>query len=199
MKKLAAVAILAVSIATVQAQERVPQQDAERLAKLFAAQAGRLSDLQIKSEVDPSKPFSVAKDDLGALIMPDRKLTGDMLRKARKDVIPVGQLWLRNLTCVADGKPTPNDRLRLVTVTVKNEDHSLPFFLLGVRKKGDESLELLVYAKDKEPLLVLPVEKVDAKQGLPIEFEATKGDNDTGILTLTILGKFRAKLTVARQ
>jgi hypothetical protein len=199
MKKLAAVAIVAVSIATTQAQERVPQRDAERLAKLFAAQAARLSDLQIKSEADSSKPFSVAKSDLGALVIPDRKLSEETLRKASKEVTPVGQLWLRNLTCVADGKPTPNDRLRLVTVTVKNEDHSLPFFLLGVRKKGDESLELLFYAKDKEPLLVLPVERVDAKQDLPIELEATKGDNDTGILTLTILGKFRAKLTVARQ
>jgi hypothetical protein len=37
------------------------------------------------------------------------------------------------------------------------------------------------------------------KQELPIEFEAMKGDEGTGVLTFTILGKYRAKLTVAKQ
>ena len=74
-----------------------------------------------------------------------------------------------------------------------------PLFLLGVRKKGDDTFELAVYAKDKEPHLLLPLQKIDTKQELPIEMEAMKGDNETGVITLSILGKYRAKLTVGKQ
>jgi len=199
MKAIESTLFLALVIGSISAQERIPQEQATKYAALFVEAAAKLTDLQVKTDVDSEKPFGVKGGDLGAMVIPDKKLSEDVICKAGKDMIPVGQLWLRKLSTVVDGKATGNDKLRIVTITVNTEDHPLPLFLLGVRKKGDDTLELAVYAKDKEPHLLLPLQKIDTKQELPIELEAMKGDNETGVITLNILGKYRAKLTVGKQ
>jgi hypothetical protein len=44
--------------------------------------------------------------------------------------------------------------------------------------------------------VTLPLEKVDQKQELPIEFLATIEGNDRAILKVTLVGKYRSKLKV---
>lgn len=132
------------------------------------------------------------------MVIPDKKLSAEVLGKVGGDVTPIGHLWFRKISPHIDGKTTSNDKLRIVTVTADDQDHPLPLFLLGVRKKNDK-LELVIFAKDKEPLLATPLEKIDRNQELPIELEGRKNDNDTGLLTLNVLGKYQAKVTVAAQ
>lgn len=179
------------------AQERVPQDRAQKFARLFAEHAAKVNDPQLKTDVDAEKPFALQKEERAAMVLPDKKLSAEALSKATKEIIPVGQLWFRNVAPASAGKVVARDKLRIITITVDNQDHPLPLCLLGVRAKENKELELVVFGKDKEPLLLLPLQKTEVTQELPIEFEAKKGDDEnTGVLTLTLLGKYQTKLLV---
>lgn len=181
------------------AQERIPAEDAQKIARILIENAGKLADAQLKTDPDPDKAFGLRKGEHGAMVLPDKKLSADAFSKAGKDPTPAGQFWFRNVTLVVDGKPAASNQLRVVTVTADGKDHSLALFFLGVRKKGND-LELVLFAKEKEPILAVPLTKADVRQELPIEFEAAKGDAEkTGVLTLNLLGKYQAKITIAPQ
>lgn len=178
------------------AQERIPDEQAQRIAKHLAEKAATVGDAQVKTDVDTDKPFGLKHEEVGVMVLPDRKLSEDILAKAGKDVVPVGQLWFRGIAPVVDNQPASRDKLRFLDITVKDETLSLPVFLLGARKQKD-ALELVVYGKDKEPLVVVPLQKVESGQGLPIELEGKKSGEDRGELTLNVLGKYQAKVTLA--
>ena len=112
---------------------------------------------------------------------------------------PDVQRPLAELTLVLDGEPVPNDKLRLETITVKDQEHRLALFLLGVRRSESGAPELLVYGQGKEPLIRRPLKPADATQDLPIELTGQENDNETGDLTLHILRKHEATLTLAEQ
>lgn len=198
MKRTVAVVALLVLVSAAPTQERVPDEKAQEIAKVLVEQVAKATDLQLKTDVDEKKPYAVHGGDRGAMVIPDKKLTADALAKADKDIVPVGHLWFRQVSPYVNGKVTPNDKLRIVKVTAGGEDHALPFCLIGVQKNAKGELELVVYAKDKEPLLRAPLKKIDAKQELPLELQA-KREGDTAQLTINILGKYQAVLTVAEQ
>lgn len=181
------------------AQERIPPDQAQQYARLMAETASKVAAPAVKTDVDAEKPFGLKHGEIGVLVIPERTLSEEALSKAGKTVVPVGQLWVRNLTLVLDGSAISNDRLQVLTVTADNQDHRLPLFLLGARKGAKDALELVVYAKDKEPLAVVPLQKIQATQELPIELEGKRGDGETATLTLNLLGKYRAAVTVGRQ
>jgi len=200
MKPVTVIVSLMLFVGVAQAQpERIPPEEAQKYAKLFVESAGKLDGPQIKMEVDTDKPYAFKAKKHGAMVLPDKKLSADVLAKAGKELVPLGQLWLVRMTLVAADQPTPADKLRLVKVTVNNEDHQMPLLLLGVRKNAKDELELVVYAKDKEPLLTVPLEKKEIQQELPLELEAKKGDNNRAQILLNILGKYQATLIVAPQ
>jgi hypothetical protein len=66
---------------------------------------------------------------------------------------------------------------------------------LAVRRNGEGKLELLVYGIAKEPLLATPLKDIDVKQGSPVDMSAQRGD-DSGRITLNILGKYEASIQV---
>ena len=181
------------------AQDRLPQGEAQRYAKVCVEQLGSLGDGQVAPEVDPAKACAVRGEGGGAMVIPDKRLSQHKLAKAGRDVLPVGQLWLRKWTVVADGKAVPRDRLRVVTINVDDKDRPMPLCLLGVRKKGDKDLELVAYAKDSEPILKLPLKAVEFVQELPLELEWQRGEKNVDSLTLTVLGKYQAVLLVTRE
>jgi hypothetical protein len=75
----------------------------------------------------------------------------------------------------------------------------MPLFLLGVRKSSTNDLELVVYAKDSEPLQVLPLQKVEMGYSVPLELEWKRGDKDADNLTLNVLGKHQAVFKITSQ
>jgi hypothetical protein len=179
---------------------RIPQEDAKAYAKLCVERAAAIvTDAQISMDVDVEKPCAERGEGGGAMIVPDKKLTEKTLTGVGKDVVPVGQLWLRKWTLIANGKPVAEDKLRIITVTIEDQDRPMPLFLLGVRKKGEKDLELVIYAKDSEPLLVVPLKRVETLSGLPGELEWSRGDKDADNLTLNVLGKYQTVLKVGRQ
>jgi hypothetical protein len=158
-----------------------------------------VTDAQISMNVDLEKPCAERGEGSGAMVIPDKKLTEKTLAGVGKDVVPVGQLWLRKWTLVANGKPVVDDKLRIVTVTSEDKERPMPLFLLGVRKKTKADLELVIYAKESEPLLVVPLKKRETASGLPLELEWSRGDKDADNLTLSVLGKYQTGLKIGRQ
>jgi hypothetical protein len=149
--------------------------------------------------VDAESPCAVRGEGFGAMAIPDKKLSKEKLARLGKDMVPLGQVWLRKWTVVVAGKAVANDKLRVVTIKVDDKDRPMPLLLVGVRKKEKKDLELVVYAKDSTPLLTLPLKPVDFIQELPVELEWQRGEKDTDSLTLTLLGKYQGVLPVMRQ
>ncbi len=193
---LLAIALLARQAA---AQEIVPQED---LAKVVPRALARLADfdnLPLKTDAEGAKAFGMKIRNYAAVVIPDKGLTKEALAKASSQVLPIGQLWLSKLSPAVKDATTPNSRLRLVTLTIKEEDHRLPLLLLGVRKQADNRLELVVYAKDKEPLLALPLTKAGTKQEFPLEIAMRQGTTTLGLIDINILGEYQATLPVGEQ
>jgi hypothetical protein len=180
------------------AQERIPDEEARKYSMLLVGLTAKVPDLQLQLEPDAAKPHGMKHENVGAMVIPAKSLSEKAVQNAGKDVIPLGQFWLRNLTVLFKDQPVASEKLRMVKVTIDDQDHLLPLFMLGVRKKADSTLELVVYAKDKEPLLTVPLKKVESKQELPIELEG-KAENDRGTLTFNILGKYQCQLSLAKQ
>ncbi len=180
------------------AQERIEPEQARKFARLFVEQSAKVPHLQLKIDADPDQPFGLKDEDMGAMVIPQKKLAAGDLTKAGNAIVPLGQLWLRNLTLVVKDEALPNDKLRIVTITANGQDHSLPLFLLGVRGKG-ANLELVVYGPGKEPLLVAPLQKSSSTHELPLELDGEKGNNNRGTLTIKVLGQYQAQLTLAKQ
>jgi hypothetical protein len=57
----------------------------------------------------------------------------------------------------------------------------------------------VAYAKDSEPLLAVPLKKVEFIQDLPLDLEWQRGEKNLDPLTLTIFGKYQAVLLITRQ
>jgi hypothetical protein len=182
------------------AQERVPQEQAVKFAKHFADEASKVSSPQLKTEVDPEKAFALHHGDLAVMFIPEKDLPADAFAKAGKEPTPVGQLWMRNLAPAADGKPVPEDKLRVLTISVNNEEHHLPLSLVGVRKGADNQLELVLYGKDKEPYMRAAVRKLETKQkgDEPVVLEAQKDAGDSATLTLTMADEYQASIQVTK-
>src|SRR5262249_599450 len=136
---------------------RLSKEDAQKYAKVCAEQAAsQVTDAQIAVDPDTDKPSATRGEGGGAMVIPAKNLTLKMRESGGKDVVPVGQLWLRKWTLAANGKAIPNDKLRVVTINVEGKDRPMPLLLLGVRKKGEKELELVLYAKESDPVAVLP-------------------------------------------
>src|SRR5205809_2398862 len=107
------------------AQDQIQQERAQKAADLLAAQARKLTDLPVKVDVDTEKVFGLKKGDRAALAIPAKGLNADRIDKASTDVLPVGQLWLRGLVPVVSGTAAAAEKLRVVKVESKGEEHSL--------------------------------------------------------------------------
>lgn len=178
---------------------RLPHDEAQAYARLCAPQAATLLDLPLSMEVDTEKPCAVRGEGGGAMIIPAKGLSADRLAKAGKEVVPLGQLWLRKWTVVASGKPVSDDRLRIVTVKVEDKDRPMPLFLLGVQP-SEKGRDLVLYAANPEPLFALPLKGIEGGEEIPLVLEWKRGEqNQPDSLTLWILGKYQAELPIAAQ
>lgn len=124
---------------------RLPQEEAKGYAKVCVEQTN-LTDAQIGMDVDADKPCAVRGEGGGAMLIPDKKLSAKAIQDAGKEVVPVGQLWLRKWRPAIDGKLAPDDKLRIMNIKIDEKGRPMPLLLLGMRKKSD-GLELVVYAK----------------------------------------------------
>ena len=195
MKSLIITLTVIAGVQWLPAQEKIPQEEAVKYAAVLGTDPKLLSGTPIATDVDLLKPVAVREGEFAGMVLPQKGLKAEGLAPKGKDVIPLGQLWLLNLTPVRDGAGVPSEKLLLATVTRRGEERTLPKCALGLSRNPAGTLELLVFGKAKEPLLKLPVKTIDAQQELPIDATAAH-EGDQGSITLKILGKYEAKLTV---
>lgn len=151
------------------AQEVLPRDEALRLAFLVAQHEPSAKTAPIQVDSDLKRPFAAHEDDYGAMVLPETKLTAATFEAAGKDVIPVGQLWLRKLTPMVNGYGLDGSQVPLVNIWYEGESNRIPLCLLGARKTDVGGLELLVFGKGKEPVLRVPLARSTRTQSLPIE------------------------------
>ena len=188
-------AALIAGFTTTQAQEQLPRQEALKYAFIVSADLPAMLKTPIPTDPDVKRPVALRDGDYGGMVLPETKLRAEVFSKAGKEVAPVGQLWLLKLVPLSDGQPVPASKLRMVEVKSEDVQATVCCCALGVRKAGEDELELLVYGKDKEPVIRAPLHAISRQEEDPIAMSAERKD-DGGHLTLRFLGKYEATFIV---
>jgi hypothetical protein len=158
----------------------------------------------LKLELVPDQAIGLKSGDVGAVLIPDRRLKIEKSDKAEKKKnkgapLVVGQLWTSKLSPRDKGSVVPNERLRLVKVTTKDKELELAVFVLAIEKAGKKAFQLALYGKDSSPVLRVPMTAARSKAGTPVSFTARKTDDEGGVLELKLLGRFTAEIPVGKQ
>ena len=194
---LTAVLFLA-GLSVAQAQEALPRDEALKAAFQLCRDLPKMLDTPIPTDPDVKRPVGVHADKRGLMILPESKLSLDAVAKAGPDAVSIGQLWLLRIAPVVGGQPAKAEQMHMVSFSGgsgDNENVTVALCALGVRKGADGRPELLVYGKDKGPLLHVALTPISDKQQNPIEVSAEQ-QGDGAMLTLKILGKFTAGFAV---
>jgi len=195
MKTTLLMAAFLAAFTTIQAQEQLSRQEALKYAFIVSANLPAMLKTPIPTDPDVKRPVAARDGDYGAMVLPETKLTAGVFAKAGKEAAPVGQLWLLKLVPLMDGQPAPASKLKMVEASGDEGQATVPCCALGVRKAADGGLELLVFGKDKEPVLRAPIQTISSQQENPIEMTAERKDNG-GLLTLRFVGKYEASFMV---
>ena len=195
MKRIIILAAFIAGFTTAQAQEQLSRQETLKYACIVSANLAEMLKTPIPTDPDVKRPVALHDGDYGGMVLPETKLRAEVFAKAGKEAAPVGQLWLLKLVPLSDGQPVPASKLRMVEVKSEDARATVPCCALRVRKSADGELELLVYGKDKEPVLRAPMRAVSRQQEDPIEMTAERKD-DGGHITMRFLGKYEATFIV---
>lgn len=177
------------------AQEIVPRRDAVRMATYLNFDLSVFENTPIPSDADVKRPIGYREGEYAALIVPESKLSPDTFINIGNKVIPVGQIWLHKIVPVKNGQEISSDRFQKFPITIREETYDVLLCLLGARKKTDGDLELLVFGKDKEPVLIAPLKQTEIKQQMPIEADVQREDYSAKVI-LKIVGKYQATFEV---
>lgn len=179
-------------------QEPISREVAVRIATYLNFDLSQFKETPIPTDGDTKRPVGLRLEEYGGLIVPETKLSADTFFKIGKEVVPVGQLWLRRIAPLKNDEPINEEKLRLVPVSYEGRQDKVCLCLLGARKNADGTLELLIYSKEKEPLITVPMKKIDVAQENPIEISA-EVDQNTAVVTLKIVGKYEASFKVGES
>ena len=199
MKLIAALAL----VTTFAVAEEIQQMPAEQIAKIArraVEQLGSPSDAPFSVDADAGKAAGIkAGGDTGLLVIPDRKLTAEAVAGAGKSVTGAAQLWMRNVVPSVNSAAPDPAKLRTVTFRDGDNEAKVEVYFIGISKTDGGALELALYAKDKEPLVKVPLVKTDAAAtGVPIALDGHKEGENSGVLVVTIFGSYKADITVTK-
>jgi hypothetical protein len=195
MKPLLIVSVMVAGMLGVQAQERLSREEALKYACIVSLDLKEMLNTPIPTDPDIKRPVALKQDNHGGMILPEAKLTAQTFASAGDAVKAVAQLWLVNLVPVSDGQPVSVARQRMVHVRNGTEVVDAACCALGVRKTKSGDLELLVFGKDKVPLLSVPLKPISAQQDNPIE-GSSEMKNEAAEVTLRFVGKYEATLSL---
>ena len=184
---------------------------AQEIQPVSAEQAGKIARRVIEALGSPTDaPFAVdavaekstgikGSGEVGLLAIPDRKLTAETVAGAGKTASALGQLWMRNVVPAVSNAAPDAAKLRTVTVHDGDKDAKVEVYFLGIAKADGGDVELGLYAKDKEPLVRVPLVKTNAPaSAVPIALDGRKEGENTGVLVVTVFGSYKADITVTK-
>lgn len=196
MRATLTVVLCLAAFSVAQAQEALPRDEALKAALSLCRDLPKMLSTPIPTDPDVKRPVGVLADNRGLLVLPETKLSPDVLAKVGPEAVSIGQLWLLKLVPLVGGQAAAADKLQQVTVTGNDNDLTVALSALGVRKTTEGGLELLVYGKGKEPLLKAPLTESSCQQENPIEVTA-EPQGDGGLIRLNVLGRYTASVPVA--
>ena len=194
---LAVLTLLAIALPPLAfAQEAIPLEKAQQGARKLADVLGQPGNLPLATNVDVEKPQAFKAGDAALLIIPEQSLSADTLSAAGETVLPIGQLWTHKLIL----STSSSRQQRTFTIHDKDRDMQVNLYLLGATKNAAGALELVVFGADKEPLAHVPLAAADGpSQSFPIEISGQREGENTGRLTLNILGRQKADILLKRE
>lgn len=173
---------------------RVPLEEAQKATLLLNNALGDLADGPFRLEVNAFKPCALmGSDHQGALVVPAYSLEKRIGAARRKTPVPAGQLWLRGVVPLVDGKTAPSENLRTVKVKAKDEEMDVSMYHLAFQKYGRGG-KLLIYGQGKKPLLEIMLKPMTVTQETPIELEVKQADDGKPHLVFHVVGKFEGLL-----
>ena len=189
---LLTLALLGITTIT-NAQERLSSGEANRIAQLTRQNPNLLSNAPLYVEADLEQSVALAKDDFGGLLIPIEGLSEGTESDVGTEPVAIGELWLRNLTLEKNGWGISSSQLNVVTVNTEEGRVRAPRCILAVSKTDDNKPVLMIYGKNEQPLLTLPLSKVQKNQTKPLDMSAS----DDGKVDLCINGQYQASFSVA--
>ncbi len=198
MKSTLILAALVLSVAGASAQQVVPRDELLKITAIISLDLKQMLDTPIPTDPDTKRPVAMREGEHGCLVLPESKLSAETIARAAKDPVAVGQLWLRQAAPVSNGQRVSAEKLRTVRVNVGDQTETAVLCALGVRKGAGDQLQLLVYGKEKEPILQVPLKSVSATQENPIELDGVL-EGESARVTLKLVGKYQATLDLTRD
>jgi len=175
---------------------RIDEEKAKSAAKILVAASDKMK-LPIKVSVDGKSATGLHARKVALVVVPDTKLTADGLKKLDKEVMPLGLLYVTNVvTVVSADKPVAADQHNCAEVTFKNETVTINVLTLAAARVADR-LVLLVYAKDKKPVIVAELNESEEKTDHALDLEARKLADKRAMLVLNVLGQYKAGIQLA--
>jgi len=187
--------LLITGLMAAQAQERLPREETLKYACFASLDLKAMLGTPIPTDPDIKRAVAIRHDNHGGMVLPEAKLSAQTFASAGEAVKPVGQLWLVNLAPMSDGQAVSSAKQHMVHVRAGDQEADAACCALGVSKKADGGLELLVYGKEKDALLRVALKSISTQQENPIEMSAEAKEN-SGVVTLKFLGKYEATINV---
>lgn len=183
-----------------------PEELSKAVALLMDANK-RLGDLPLKLELAPDQATGFKAGDAGALLIPDKRLKserpakGDKADKkaAKGEAMLVGQLWTSKIAPKDKDTVLANDKLRLTKITAGDKELEMAVFALGIERAGKKEFQLAVYGKGSSPVLRVPLTAEKSKGAAPVVMSARKTGDESGVLELKIMGRFKAEIPMGKM
>ncbi len=206
MKTASLIAVLFACALTIRAQELqpIPAEELTKATQLLMEASAQITDLPLKLELAPDQASGFKAGEVGALLIPDKRLKAERPDKAEKkktkgEVMPVGQLWTLKLSPKDKDAVLANDKLRLVKVNGKDKELELALFTLGIERAAKQEFQLVIYGKGSQPVLRVPLVIEKNKGAAPVVLSARKTGEESGVIELKLLGRFKAEIPMGKR
>ena len=196
--------LLTTSALRAQDPQPLPAEELAKATALLAEASTRLGVLPLKFELAPEQATGFKAGEVGVLLIPDKRLkaeTGDKaeLKSLKGETLPVGQLWTKNLSPKDKDATLPNAKLRLTKITAGDKELELAMFALGIEQSAKGELQLAIYGKGEQPVLRVPLTLEKNPGAAPVVLTARKTGDESGVLELKLLGRFKAEIPIGKQ
>jgi len=198
-----AIAVVMCRYAPAQRVNRVERENACRIAKQLCETVKKLGKLQLEIEPDPESAdaINVGPNKAAVLIVPQQGIKEedkDRPELAAEQGAPFALLFTYHLVPVVDEVPAGEDKLRTCQFTDEDGDqYTVYVFVLGVRRVGKDKFKLLIYGRDKKPLLTVPVEQGKGPGVKPVAVEIRDIVGTEGTCVISAFDKHRASFKLA--
>jgi hypothetical protein len=193
--------LAAVTATAVADPEPIPQDLAVAIAKMLTEKADAQADAPIKLESDPEKATGLHKpEEAGLMVVPRKDLKVETVKGVEEaNGMPTGYLFLYRITPVVDGKAMPANKLP--TVTFKSDDgteREIVTLRLALKKENEETWKLLVFGKEKKPLVASTFRAEGNSSELPLSVSVKDVGEKEGTLVVTVFGKYAADVKLGK-